>query len=64
VRAGFTTARVSVNVVAAVAVVDLAGITGVLLVATCVALSDAARAWIARRGRLVARRLHGERVPR
>ena len=46
-RAGLTTARVSVNVVAAVAVVDLAGITGVLLVATCVALSDGARAWIA-----------------
>jgi hypothetical protein len=63
-RAGLTTARVSVNVVAAVAVVDLAGITGVLLVATCVALADGARAWIARHGRLVVRRLHGERVSR
>jgi hypothetical protein len=64
VRTGFTTARVSVNVIAALAVVDLAGITGVLLVATCVALSDGARAWLARHGRLVVRRVHGERVAR
>jgi hypothetical protein len=62
-RAGLATARVSVHAIAAVAIVDLAGFTGVLLVTTCVALSDNARAVIARQARRAMRQLHGRRVP-
>jgi hypothetical protein len=64
VRAGLATARISINVIAAVAVVDLAGFTGVLLVASAVALSDGARAGIGRWSRRAVQRLHGERVTR
>jgi hypothetical protein len=63
-RAGLATARVSVKVIAAVAIVDLAGFTGVLLVAFCVALSDEARAFLARHARRAVRRLHGEHARR
>lgn len=58
-RVGLATARVTVKAVAAVAVVDLAGVPGVLLVALCVALSDPARVAIARHARTAVRRLHG-----
>ena len=63
-RAGLATARVSVKVIAAVAIVDLSGFTGVLLVAFCVALSDEARAFLARHARQAVRRLHGVHVRR
>ena len=63
-RAGLATARVSVKVVAAVAVADIAGIAGVLVVVLCVALSDDARALVARQARVAARRLHGTPAPR
>lgn len=64
VRAGLATARISLKVIAAVAVVDLAGLTGVLLVATCVALSDGAREALAHGSRRALARVHGVRVRR
>jgi hypothetical protein len=59
-RAGLFATRLSVCAIAALAVVSLAGLTGVLLVAVCVVLSDEARAGIALGARHVVRHL---RVP-
>jgi hypothetical protein len=64
VRAGLFAARLSLRLIAAVAVVELAGFTGVLLVAMCLALSDEARAGIARGARRAAQHLRGTPVRR
>ena len=64
VRAGFFATRLSLRVIAAVAVVELAGFTGVLLVAMCVLLSDEARAGLALGARRAVRHLRGTPVRR
>lgn len=64
VRAGLFATRLSLRVVAAVAVVELAGLTGVLLVAVCVLLSDEARAGITDGARRAVRHLRATPVRR
>lgn len=57
-RAGLVTARVSVQVLAALAVVDLAGFPGVLAVVVCLGLSESVRGLTGRLGRRALQRVY------
>lgn len=60
VRAGIAAGRVSAQVVAAVAVIDLAGLSGVMLVGVCLLLSDWLRDHAVRLARLGMDQLHAD----